>query len=234
MAQHQSIAAELVQQINLTKLRPTPAYLSISDGMTVQEFYQSEYSRNYDVDISNIYSGRDFNDSHVFDAYNVFTRDKNSVKLRLDMLTFVAENSERYKWDCYVYFKMHGILLDKWINKMTYWGSRADELSLYALSDMLNCHTFVVTGSKPWTTIHPSVIGTELELLDLCPVKLLHLGQYTFGLLVKKHEPLVTHSKPPNWIPETMDLMHAEQSACEVQNKPASVPTSTVTHASLA
>ena len=76
-----NVAAELLQQINLTKLRPTPAYLSISDGMTVQEFYQSEYSRNYDVDISNIYKGRDFNDSHVFDAYNVFTHDKNSVKL---------------------------------------------------------------------------------------------------------------------------------------------------------
>ena len=84
MAQHQSIAAELVQQINLTKFRPTPAYLSVSDGMTLQEFYQSEYSRNYDVDISNIYNGRDFNDSHVFDAYSVFSHDKNSVKLRLD------------------------------------------------------------------------------------------------------------------------------------------------------
>ena len=92
------------------------------------------------------------------------------------MLTFVAQNSERYKWDCYVYFNMHGILLDKWVNKMTYWGSRADEVSLYTLSDMLNCHTFLITGSKPWTTIHPSVVGMELELLDLCPVKLLHLG----------------------------------------------------------
>ena len=69
---------------------------------------------------------------------------------------------------------------------MTYWGNRADELSLYALSDMLNVHTFVVTGSKHWTTIHLSVIGTELEMLDLCPVKLIHLGQYLFGKLVPK------------------------------------------------
>ena len=111
------------------------------------------------------------------------------------MLSFVAQNAERYKWDCYIYFKMHGILLDKWVNKMTYWGNRADELSLYALSDMLNMHTFVVTGSKPWTTIHPSVIGTELVMLDLCPVKLIHLGQYLFGKLVPK-QPETNSSMP--------------------------------------
>ena len=226
MARNQSIAAELMQKINLTKLRPTPAYLSISDGLSVHDFYQSEYARYYDVDISNIYKGRDFNDSHVFDAYSVFTHDKNSVKLRLDMLTFVAQNAERYKWDCYVYFKMHGILLDKWVNKMTYWGSRADELSLYALSDMLNCHTFVITGSKPWTTIHPSVIGTELELLDYCPVKLLHLGQYTFGKLVQKQKQLLPDSDPLSW-------MQAEPSACETQKDPTHSMTLSADHASV-
>ena len=49
-----SIAAELLLQINLSKLRPTPNYLSAADTMTVEEFEQSEYGINYSLDISNI------------------------------------------------------------------------------------------------------------------------------------------------------------------------------------
>ena len=234
MAQQQSIVAELLQKINLTKQRPTPAYLSINDGMSVAEFANSPYSQNYTVDTSNIYWGQEFNDSHVFDAYSVFTQDHSNVKLRLDMLTFVAQNAERYKWDCYVYFKMHGVLLDKWVNKMTYWGSRADELSLYTLSDMLNVHTFVVTGSKPWTTFHQSVIGTEMEMLDLCPVKLIHLGQYMFGKQVPKQTQSLTDSNlttspptQPSMIPGSSTQFLREELS-DKKDKSTSVPTLTM------
>ena len=95
MAQQQSIAAEPLQKINLTKLRPTPAYLSINDSMSLDEFNNSPYSQKYAVDISNIYWGQELNDSHVFDPYSAFTQEYNSVKLRLDMLKFVAMNAER-------------------------------------------------------------------------------------------------------------------------------------------
>ena len=193
--------------------------------MSLEEFADSEYSQKYNMDASNIYWGQELNDSHVFDVYSAFTQDYNSVKVRLDMLTFIAKNAERYKWDCYIYFKMHGILLDKWINKMTYWGSRADELSLYALSDMMNLHTFVVTGSKPWTTIHPNVIGTELEMLDLCLVKLIHLGQYMFGWLVPKlYQALVPAPLPLNtMIGGTSSQVHGDEPTQETDGQ-TSVP----------
>ena len=147
---------------------------------------------------------------------------------------FVAQNAERYMWDCYIYFKMHGVLLDKWVNKMTYWGSRADELSLYALSDMLNVHTFVVTGSKPWTTIHPSVTGTEMEILDLCPMKLIHLGQYMFGKLVPKQTQSVIDSylttlplTSPSAMPGTSSQVLMKEPSDGI-NKTASEPTLTL------
>ena len=38
MAQQQSIAAELMQTINLTNIRPTPAYLSPADCMSIEAF----------------------------------------------------------------------------------------------------------------------------------------------------------------------------------------------------
>ena len=58
------------------------------------------------------------------------------------MLNFVAANNQQYKWDCHVFFTMHIIYLDMWLKKMAYWGTKADELAIYALSDMLNVHSF--------------------------------------------------------------------------------------------
>ena len=63
-------------------------------------------------------------------------------KTRLDMLNFVEANNQQYKWDCHVFFTMHIIYLDTWLKKMAYWGTKADELAIYALSDMLNVHSF--------------------------------------------------------------------------------------------
>ena len=49
-----SIAAELLQQINLTKIRPIPYYLSPADALTVGEFEHSEFGNEYTLDVTNI------------------------------------------------------------------------------------------------------------------------------------------------------------------------------------
>ena len=181
-----SIAAKLLLQINLSKLQPTPNYLSPSDAMTVEEFEQSKYGTEYSLDVSNIEWGNASNDSHIFDIFSEFTTHRDSSMTRLDMLNFVASNNERYKWDCHVFFMMHDVYLDTWLKKMTYWGTKADELSIYALSDMLKVHMFIVTKHRPWTTIDPVVQGTPMEILYYCPVKLAYLGDNRFGRLWPK------------------------------------------------
>ena len=184
-----SIAAELPLQINLSKLRSTPNYLSPSDAMTVEEFEQSEFRTDYSLDVSNIEWGNASNDSHIFDIYSEFTTHRDSSMMWLDMLNFVASNTERYKWDCHVFFMMHNVYLDTWLKKMAYWGTKADELSIYALSDMLKVHTFIVTKHSPWTTINPVVQGTPTEIIYYCPVKLAYLGDNRFGRLWPKIVP---------------------------------------------
>ena len=183
------IAAELLQQINLTKIRPTPNYLSPADALTVEQFEQLEYGSEYTLDVSNIEWGNASNDSHVFDIFSEFTTHRDSTKTRLDMLNFVASNNQRYKWDCHVFFSMHAIYLDTWLKKMSYWGTKADELAVYALSDMLSIHSFVVTKHHPWTTVDASVKGTSLEILHLCPVKLVFLGDNQYGRLWHNLQP---------------------------------------------
>ena len=151
------------------------------------------------------------------------------------MLNFVASNNQRYKWDCHVFFSMHAIYLDTWLKKMSCWGTKADELAVYALSDMLSIHSFVVTKHCPWTPVDASVKGTSLEILHLCPVKLVFLGDNRYGRLwhnlqTAQHvstyqtdllpvfpdtQPLETDSAPPTLTEletaETLLTMHAAQ-----------------------
>ena len=129
------------------------------------------------------------NDSHVFDIFCEFSAHHDSSKTRLDILNFVAANNQQFKWDCHVFFSMHKIYLDTWLKKMAYWGTKADELAIYALSDMLNIHSFIVTKHRPWTTVDASVKGTTLEILHLCLVKLVLLGDNRFGRLWCKLQP---------------------------------------------
>ena len=186
MEDENSIAAELLQEINLTKLPPIPNYLSSADAMTVTEFEQSKYSEEYSLDISNIEWGKTSNDSHVFNIFSEFCVHHDSTKTRLDMLQHIAANNQHYKWDGHIFFAMHEIYLDTWHQKMSYWGTKADELAIYALCDMLQIHSFIVTKNRPWTTVDASIHGTDMEILHLCPVKLVYLGENRFGRLWRK------------------------------------------------
>ena len=61
---------------------------------------------------------------------------------------------------------------------------------------MLNVHSFIVTKHCPWTTIDSSIRGTALEILHLCPVKLVFLGDNRYGRLWLKivpTQPVSTH-----------------------------------------
>ena len=236
------IAAELLQQINLTKLHPNPNYLSATDAISVDEFKQTEYGLEYTLDTSNIQWESTPNDSHILDIFSEFRAHRDSLKTRLEMLRFVAENTLRYKWDCHVLFTMHSVHIDTWLKQMSYWGTRADELAIYELSDMLNVHSFVVTKNRPWTMVDSSVNGTVMEILRLCPVKLVYLGDNNFGRLWPKlipskdvstnqtntipifpdSQPLVTIPAPP-----TLAELETAQALVTLQKHVGDEPTTT-------
>ena len=117
---------------------------------------------------------------------------------------------------------------------MSYWGTKADELAIYALSDMLQIHSFIVTKNRPWTTVDPSVRGTDMEILHLCPVKLAYLGENRFGRLCRKlrQDPLVSTNQtnqpafpdlmPPPIIsvpaPPTIEELETAETLLTIQN----------------
>ena len=137
MAAHSSLSQELIKVINMPNIRPTPAYLSEEDAITVDMFMQSEYARDYMIDTRNIHWGGEVHHSHVFDIYAKFSPTRDPVKTRLDMIKFVTANLARYNWDAHLYLKMHGLNLESWVQKMMFWENGADALAIYSLSDML-------------------------------------------------------------------------------------------------
>ena len=189
MAGKPSLAAELVQAINMPSLTSVPAYISESDATSVEEFLQCKLAKDLVVDTSKIMWGGEVNNNHVFEMYNDFSATKDSVKLRMEMLVFVSENNTRYSNYCFPLLKMMGLDLVSWMSSMSYFGNSADTLCLYALSDMLGVHTCVITGNRPWTTVNPNFGGNLEDVLNLCHVNLLYLGEKKFARLWKKTSP---------------------------------------------
>ena len=189
MAAKMSLAAELFRAITAPKLNPIPAYLPECDGITVDWFLQSEYARAYAIDTSNLHWGGEVNKDHLFDIYKNFSSDKDSVKTRMSMLEFVAENVTRYTRNCYCYLRMNELTLDQWVRKMTHFDNGGDVLSLYAMSDMFGVHTTVLTKGRAWTTVHGNYPGSLDDVLQLSDVKLAYLGQDRFATLWKKLSP---------------------------------------------
>ena len=199
MAAQSSLALEVIEAINMPNLKPTPSYLSEDDAMTVDMFMQSEYARDYMIDMSNIHWGGEVHQSHVFDIYATFSPMKDPVKVRLDMIQFVTANLPRYNWDAHLYLKMQGLNLESWIQKMMFWENCADALAIYSLSDMLGIHTTGLTKSKPWTTISGDYQGDMYDLLHISKVTLVYLGQDRYAHLWKKSVPSGNSYMGPNF-----------------------------------
>ena len=228
MAAKTSLAAELFRAITAPKITPIPAYLPESDGASVHWFLQSELARTYAIDTSNLHWGGEINKEHVFDIYKNYTPEKDSVKTRLSMLQYVANNVTRYTQSCYCFLRMNNLTLDQWVKKLTHFDNGGDALCLYALSDMLGVHTTVLTKGKAWTTVQGDYPGTLDDVLQLSEVKLFYLGQDKYAVLWKKlspsdssihqrnynYNPMLQLAQPPSRaeIETAETLVHMQQS----------------------
>ena len=172
-------------------MRAIPTYLSESDATIIDEFTKPELATKYVLDTQKPVPAWHCEQKSRFNLFAEFLPHRDGSKTRLDMVNFVKDNRERYLIDGHVVLKMHETNLNAWENKMTYWENSADELALYALSDLTKQHTIVITSTKPWSTVHPNVILKDIyELLNVCGVKLLFLGGNKFSRL---------HSRPLNY-----------------------------------
>ena len=187
MVEKQSMAQELLECLQTRKRIPN--YLSPSDAVSMADYARSAFASRYVLDTRNVYWPGRVNRTHVYDAFAEFMHHKDSCKTRLDMINFVADNKERYSIDCHIVLKMHEMNLNAWACKMSYCENGADELALHALSELAKIHTVVLTASRPWTTVDLTGLRMDLyQLIDMCSMKLLYLGNNQFGLLRRRPE----------------------------------------------
>ena len=201
MASDSSIASELINDINLPNLKPIPSYLSEADAMTVREYLQTDYAREYSIDTSNVYWGGVPNSNHVYNMFSEFRSHHDSVKTRLEMLKFVIDNERRYDWNGHLFLRMNNLTLATWIQQQTHFGNSADGLAIYALSDMCGVHATIVTQTKPWTIIHPTFSGDVYDALSMCKVNMVYLGYNKFARLRKKANP-----EDPSYITQSYNV----------------------------
>ena len=186
MAAKPSVAEELLNALQMPRLRPMPSYISEADTVSVEDFMQSRYARNYVLDTSNVHWGGELNSNHIFDVFADYHSSRDSNKVHLEMLEYVTVNAERYAWDCFTLLCMSGLSLSDWRAKMTFWANPADTMAIYALSDQYSLHTSVITKSKLWTTVAADYQGTEWDVLDISTIKLLYMGANRYGRIWKK------------------------------------------------
>ena len=80
MAASTSMAEEVLEVIKLPNLKQIVAYLSENDALTVDTYMQSEYAREYAIDITNIHWGGEMHHGHVYDIYAEYSK-KDSVQV---------------------------------------------------------------------------------------------------------------------------------------------------------
>ena len=179
-----SLAEELMDAINYHQRKAHPAYISETDAVLIGDFTRSELPERYALDTINLYWPGKVNQNHVFEIFSEFLPHGDAGKTRCDMINFVSEQKERYAMDGHTVLKMHETSLTNWACKMTYFENGADELALYALSDLTKKHTVIITSNRPWTTMHQDVEVWDIyHLLEICDVRLLYLGELKFGHL---------------------------------------------------
>ena len=103
MAAHSSLSQELIKAINMPNIRPTPAYLSEEDAITMDMFMQSEYTSDYMIDTRNIHWGGEVHHSHIFNIYAKFSPTRDD-QLKLDTLCFLC-------YEC-LYYHIHEQVLN--------------------------------------------------------------------------------------------------------------------------
>ena len=171
---------------------------------------------------------------HLLQMFSEFLNHEDAGKTRCDMVDFVMKEKERYYIDGHIVLKMHETNLDTWTSGMLYSTDMADELAIYALSDLTRKHTVIITNTKPWTTVHPDVVVKDsYHLLDMCDIKLLFLGNRKFGRLLRRPKDCnnpVVYNPPVFPGPEPPGLRELEtaESLLMMQNQCPPEPTDCV------
>ena len=177
-----TMAAEL-----LAKITPKPYVKYVSsinerDAVTIEAFRNSNWANYFRIDANNTVRNGKVNPNQMFDLFGAFNG-KTATEVRTMLLQNIADNIDFYDRHSVVCLQMRAVGFDTWVKSLSNEHVFCDELCLTGLSYMYGHHTLVLTKNKMWSTFEmPEPVGL-IDLLKVCSVRLVYLGQLCFGLL---------------------------------------------------
>ena len=104
----------------------------------------------------------------------------------MEMVERVKMEQPLYESVTRVVLNMCECTFEDWVIELEDPDNSPDELMLYCLCHIYNCHTIVVCKNRYWSTLEIEEAITEEELFNHSHVKLVYLGDGIFGELKRK------------------------------------------------
>ena len=177
-----SLVAELLHKISPMPYKTYVAKINECDAVMPDNFKNSRWANYFTVDSSNIVKNGRANPNHVFDTFGSFSG-HTGTEVRVKLLENIAANMPFYERRSAVCLQMRSMSFETWVetiaNELVY----CDELALMGLCYMYHRHCVVLTQNKLWSTVQADKPLNLLDLLNICSVCLIYLGNLRFGVL---------------------------------------------------
>ena len=158
------------------------AKINECDAITPDNFKNSRWVNYFTVDSSNIVKNGRANPNHVFDTFGSFSG-HTGTEVQVKLLENIASHMPFYERRSAVCLQMRSMSLETWVktiaNELVY----CDKLGLMGLCYMYHRHCVVLTQNKLWSTVQADKPLNLLDLLNICSVRLIYLGNLHFGVL---------------------------------------------------
>ena len=194
-----SLVAELLHKISPMPYKTYVAKINECDAVTPENFKNSRWANYFAVDSSGIVKNGRANPNHVFDMFGSFSG-HTGTEAQVKLLENIAANMSFYERRSAVCLQMRSMNLETWVktiaNELVY----CDELGLMGLCYMYQQHCVVLTQNKLWSTVQADKPLNLLDLLNICSVCLIYLGNLCFGVLTWwPHLPKKVATKSPGF-----------------------------------
>ena len=206
MADKISVASELYSELSPYKFRRHITCLSKQDYLSPVKFHKSDLGQIYWIDIRNVYKNRGINANHLYEYFGKFS-DHTGSEVRQILGNLIEINDMFYRSVGLIVLDMHATSYETWMESVGDETAYADELVLYSLCKLYECHAMVYCQDRNWSTIDPTNPMDAAELHDACQIHLVYLSPGIFSEL--KWRPFVT----PNREFRTANMIKTVQSA---------------------
>ena len=213
-----SLAAELLHKISPMPYKTYVAKINECDAVTPDNFKNSRWANYFTVDSSNIVKNGRANPNHVFNIFGPFSG-HTGTEVHVKLLENIAADMSFYERRSTFCLQMRSMNLETWVetiaNELVY----CDELGLMGLCYMYHLHCVVLTQNKLWSTVQADKPLNLLDLLNICSVCLIYLGNLHFGVLTwRPHLPKKVATKSPGFnIIEEYTLDESNAAADDIQ-----------------